>query len=82
MTCILDLQIQLTTVFITLVALNVVEIIMPILLYKPPEADLNEGDEAVREMAKAKPNPNSIVHDIPKDDQDSMLDEYLEIVIM
>lgn len=75
MTCILDLQIQLTTVFITLVALNVVEIIMPILLYQPPEADLNEGQEAIEEMKLAEPNKNSIVHDIPKDDQESMLDE-------
>jgi len=32
MTCIIDLQIQLTTVFITLVALNIVEIFLPIIL--------------------------------------------------
>lgn len=82
MTCILDLQVQLTTVFIMLVAMNIVEIFLPIILYKPPKADENEGETAVIELAKAKQDPNSIVHDMEKSDQESMLDEYLEIVIM
>lgn len=69
------------TVFITLVLLNVVEIFLPIVLYKPPEADESE-EGAAKAMKKMMQDPNSVIHDMQKDEHEMMMDEYMEIVLM
>jgi hypothetical protein len=74
-TCLDQLETQLITVFITLVGLNVVEILLPILTYKAPTVDESEGPKAVIAFEAAQNEPNSIINDMQKKELESMMDE-------